>query len=135
MPTTQHRSNDDLVREFCIQADVTSATRVKYAAHLAELSRWLKHPLSPGRVEQLSHATRADLVHFMAYLLEGDRYAGSPHARRHGSMSASTRASFIGTLNAFYGYLVAVGVIDDNPAEAMPRPKKRYRRGITLSAD
>lgn len=130
-----HTDNARIIGAFCSQAEVMATTRVKYAAHIAELSRWLAHPSSPAGVTGLIGVTRAEVVHFMAYLLEGDRYAGSPNARRRGSVAASTRTSVIGTLNAFFAYLVSISMIDDNPVAGVPRPRKRSRPGITLNAE
>lgn len=131
-------SADDaaLITEFCVQADVTEATRIKYRTHLAEFSRWLQHPQTiatycPG----LATATQANVVRFMAYLLVGDRYAASAYCKPRTALAASSRKSVLGSLHAFYRYLVYVGLADRNPADGLPRPKQKPRPGLHLTAD
>jgi len=125
-----------LITEFCVQADVTEATRIKYRAHLAEFSRWLQHPQTIATDGSgLAHATRANVARYMAYLLIGDRYAASEYGKPRTTLAASSRKSVLGSLHAFYRYLVYVELAPHNPADGLPRPTQKQRRGLHLTAD
>lgn len=137
MPSLPHQrpADADIVQEFRAQADVTDGTRIKYTAHLAEFSRWLRDPRSATTGDSgLVGATKAEVVRHMAYLMAGDRYAAGLSPRAAGPLAAASRKSVLGSLSAFYRYLLSVGLVNVNPVEGIPRPRPSYRPGLTLTA-
>lgn len=133
MPHLASPSDLDLIAEFCAQADVTDATRIKYRFHMTEFARWLAHPKSRSSAGSgLEHATKADVVRHLAYLLTGDRFASL--STTGPALSASSRKSVIGSLQAFYRYAVDVAICQFDPVRGVVRPKTAARRGHCLTA-
>jgi integrase len=124
-------ANVRLIAEFVMQADVTDATRVKYRAHLGELSAWLVHE----RVGSFENAATGDLVRFMAYLRGGDRFAAAQHHRVTGALSASARKNVLASIHSFYRYLVMVGVLDRDPSAPIKPPRVQHTPGLRLEAE
>ena len=126
-----------LIEEFIAQAEVGETTRTKYRSQLREFRTWLMHPRSHREgVASLIDAKRADVVHFAAYLTEGDRFASTGHYKvKLGAASPSTRKSFLASLRNFYRYLMTIDLVPGDPTEGVKRPTVKVQPGLRLTAD
>lgn len=126
----------NLIDEFVARADVGDDTRAKYRTHLTEYDAWLNHPNTPrehGPIE-LVDAEPTDIDDFLAYL-QSDRYAARALPRATRPMGASARKSALGTLRAFYRYLVLRRLVVHDPTLHIKTPKVRIRPGLVLTPE
>ncbi|MCB0878830.1 MAG: tyrosine-type recombinase/integrase [Thermoleophilia bacterium] len=146
MDTPHHASRNaigpesrELLAEFVAQADMAATTIAKYDAQLREFARWLQHPRSrligDDDPRALAAATPRDVARFLAYLRSTDRYAATWTITRRSPLSASARKSHVASLRAFYGYLLRVRVIDNDPTFGIKTPKVRPAPGLRLTRE
>jgi site-specific recombinase XerD len=132
------RESRDWIDEFCAEPGMSRTTRIKQRAHLMELAEWLVHPETRHPREDspcsIEYATPAQAHMFLAYLLDGSRYAGPPHAA-HRPLAASSRKGFLATLRSFYRYLLLLRVVAHDPTIGIRSPKVRTKPGFHLTPE
>lgn len=132
------RDSREWIDEFCAEPGMSDATRIKQRVHLCELAEWLAHPDTRHPREDtpcsIDAASPAQVHLFLAYLLDGSRYAGPPHAA-HKPLAASSRKGFLASLRAFYRYLLLLRVIAHDPTTGIRSPKVRTKPGFHLTPE
>lgn len=90
----------------------TGRTREEYAADLIAFTAYLD-----GRGVTLTDCRRLVLAQYSAHIRD------TPSARTGRPLAASTVARRISTVSSFYRYAVGAGLLDQNPARDLTRPK------------
>jgi site-specific recombinase XerD len=119
--------------EVCNRAEDKSFKTVAwYTANLKSFHNYLKNRCLPDTLDKIDIKV---LRQYVLYLLKKNKYHGHPFTpEKKEVLSASSVHGHVRTLRAFFGWLVAEGLIEVNPAKDL-KPPKLYQKVISTLSD
>jgi len=120
--------------EICNRAEDKSLKTVSwYSANLKSFHNYLKTRHLPDTLDKIDIKV---LRQYVLYLLKKNKYQGHPITPEKAEpVSAATVHGHVRTLRAFFGWLVAEGLIETSPARDLKPPKVCRKVVSTLSDD
>ena len=119
--------------EICNRAEDKSPKTVAWhSANLKSFHNYLKSRHLPGTMDNIDIKV---LRQYVLYLLKKNKYHGHPITPEKAEpVSAATVHGHVRTLRAFFGWLVAEGLKEINPARDL-KPPKVCRKVVTTLSD
>jgi len=120
--------------EVCNRAEGKSPKTISwYSANLKSFRNYVKSRHLPDSLDTID--TRL-LREYVLYLMKRTRYNGHPYTpAKTELLSSATIHGHVRTLRAFYNWLVAEGLTQNNPAKDLKPPKVSRKVVSTLSDD
>ena len=118
--------------EVCNRAEGKSPKTISwYSANLKSFRNYLKNRHLPDSLDNIDTKL---LREYVLYLMKRNRFDGHPYTRAQTDLlSSATIHGHVRTLRAFYNWLVAEGLTQNNPAKDLKPPKVTRKVVSTLS--